>query len=102
MDDLASIPQAIKDPYIHNIFQGSGTQLPDWPMARVLGAPQSVPATASDGGLYACVFAAVGTAAILAAVCMWPSQRWASAAAKPNWSSARTTMWCTMSSIVCG
>ncbi len=32
------------------------------------------------------------SAAILAAVCMWPSQRFSNGAGMPNWSSTRPTM----------
>src|SRR5262245_39003035 len=56
-----------------------------------------------NGLAYVPLFAVVPpSAAIFAAVCMWPSQRFSNGAGMPNWSSTRATMWLTMSSIDCG
>src|SRR5215470_4487607 len=51
--------------------------------------------------LFAAGLAPGATAAILVAVCRWPSQRLANGAGRSNWSSTRATMWLTMSSTVC-
>ena len=50
--------------------------------------------TESDNGeAYVPLFAVVPpSAAIFAAVCMWPSQRFSNGAGMPNWSSTRPTM----------
>src|SRR5712691_9045993 len=53
------------------------------------------PALSAQVPLFA---AGLTTVAILAAVCMWPSQRLANGAGMSNWSSTRATMWLTMSS----